>query len=81
MAWIMSFEAVQDNDPNVVNKLSIAVPSDDLYSDSQFNNIKIGGTTTNILAYTLTDTTTPVVLTARSIVSTEYGSQTFDVSQ
>lgn len=80
-AWIMTFTAVQDNDPNMVNELSVASLPDDRFLQSQMQTIKEGGTVENAMAYTLTDTTTPVVLTAKSniFLDDELGSQTFNL--
>lgn len=80
-AWIMAFEAVQDNDPNAVNTLNVAALPDQQFLDSQTQDIKVGGTVSNAVAYELDDTTTPVTLTAKDIMGTEYGSQEFAVAQ
>lgn len=80
-AWIMTFEAVQDNDPNAVNTLNVASLPDQQFLDSQMQDIKVGGTVSNAVAYELDDTTTPVTLTAKDIMGTEYGSQEFAVAQ
>ena len=73
-AWIMNFKAVQDNDPNAVNELQIAPLPDKQFLNSQTSEIKPGGTVANAVAYELTDTTTPVKLTAEDMIGTEYGS-------
>lgn len=73
-AWIMNFKAVQDNDPNAVNELQIAPLPDKQFLNSQTSEIKPGGTVANAVAYELTDTTTPVKLTAKDMLGTEYGS-------
>lgn len=80
-AWLMTFTAVQDNDPNKVNDLSVAPLPDDNFLQSQSQTIKQGGTVENAMAYTLTDTTTPVVLTAKGniFLDDELGSQTFNL--
>ena len=80
-AWLMTFTAVQDNDPNMVNDLSVAPLPDSRFRESQTQTIKEGGTVENAMAYTLTDTTTPVVLTAKSniFLDDELGSQTFNL--
>ena len=39
-AWIMNFKAVQDNDPNMVNELSIASLPDQQFLKSQTAAIK-----------------------------------------
>ena len=79
-SWILVFEAVQDNDPNVVNTLNVGMLPDDQYLDSQLQNIKIGGTVSNAVASELDDDTTPVTLTAKDILGGEYGSQSFEIA-
>lgn len=78
-AWIMNFEAVQDNDPNAVNKLNVAALPDQAHLDAQSAEIKPGGTVASSIAYTLTDTETPVTLTAKDMLGTEYGHADFAV--
>lgn len=78
-AWISNFEAVQDNDPNMVNELQIASLPDDAFLDSQTAKIKPGGTLQNAVAYELTDLETPVQLTAKSIMGDEFGSKEFNI--
>ena len=73
-SWIMNFKAVQDNDPNAINELQIASLQDKNFLQSQMSQIKPGGTVANAVAYYLTDTTTPVKLTAEDMMGTEYGS-------
>ena len=73
-SWIMNFKAVQDNDPNAINELQIASLPDKNFLQSQMSQIKPGGTVANAVAYELTDTTTPVKLTAKDMIGTEYGS-------
>ena len=73
-SWIMNFKAVQDNDPNAINELQIASLPDKNFLQSQMSQIKPGGTVANAVAYYLTDTTTPVKLTAEDMMGTEYGS-------
>lgn len=79
-AWLMSFTAVQDNDPNVVNELSVAALPDDRFLQSQMQTIKKDGTVENAMAYELSDTTTPVVLTAQeNLLGDVLGEQTFNL--
>lgn len=78
-AWIMNFTAVQDNDPNMVNELNIGMLPDDQYTDSQMAEIKPGGTVSNAMAYELTDTETPVTLTAGSLFGDDFGSFDYDL--
>lgn len=80
-AWMFVFEAVQDNDPNAVNTLNVGMLPDQQFLDSQFQNIKVGGTVSNAISYELDDLTTPVTLTAKDISGTVYGSQDFPVAQ
>ncbi|MGX7245249.1 DUF5067 domain-containing protein [Enterococcus quebecensis] len=78
-AWLMNFTAVQDNDPNKVNKLKVTSLPDTQFLDSQMAEIKPGGTVPNAVAYELSDNETPVTLTAGSIVGKEYGKADFPV--
>lgn len=79
-AWIYIIDAVQDNDPNLVNKLNVGMHPDEKLVDNQLSKIKQGGTVENAMSYELTDTETPVVLTAKdSMAGDEIGSQTFEI--
>ncbi|MDB1686275.1 DUF5067 domain-containing protein [Enterococcus durans] len=78
-AWIMNFEAVQDNDPNKVNKLQVASLPDEKYLQDQSAEIKPGGSISSAVAYTLTDSETPVTLTAKSMLGDEFGKADFPV--
>lgn len=79
-AWILIMDAVQDNDPNMVNKLNVAALPDSNFLNSQTASIKAGGSVDNAMAYTLTDMETPVVLTAKEgAFGKELGSQQFDI--
>ena len=80
-AWILVFEAVQDNDPNAVNTLSMGMLPDQQFLDSQSESIKDGGTVSNAVAYELDDTTTPVTLVASDMLGNEYGRQEFSVEE
>ncbi|GGO16313.1 hypothetical protein GCM10010980_12550 [Corynebacterium marinum] len=73
--WIFAFDAVQDNDPNIVNKLDVAGHPDPATQDTQSAEIKPGGTISNAVAYELTDETTPVEL----IADDDLGTQTFPI--
>ena len=80
-AWISIVSAVQDNDPNLVNKLKIAMLPDSRFLDSQLSKIKAGGTVENAVAYTLTDTETPVELTVQeSMLGPVIGTQTYELN-
>ena len=61
-AWIDNFSAIQDNDPNMVNNLSVGGSPDESHLDTQLNEIKKDGTVENSIAYELDDTETPVTL-------------------
>ncbi|APX73277.1 DUF5067 domain-containing protein [Companilactobacillus allii] len=63
-AWIAIFKAVQDNNENTINELKVAALPDNQYLDSQASAIKKNGTVENAVAYTLSDTNTPVQLNA-----------------
>ncbi|WP_430596750.1 DUF5067 domain-containing protein [Enterococcus sp. DIV0175] len=78
-AWILNFKAIQDNDPNKVNKLTIASLPDDKYLQDQSAEIKPGGSISSAVAYELTDTETPVTLTAESMMGDNFGSVDFPV--
>lgn len=79
MAWIMIFEATQDNDPNAINELNMGILPDEDHLDSQSQIIKPGGTVSSSVSYELTDEKTPVeliaidnILTGEEIGSHEY---------
>ena len=50
-------------------------------TDSDFENIKIGGTVSSRICYVLTDNVTPVVLKAGTMAGDDYGSQTFEIKK
>lgn len=79
-SWIMNFKAIQDNDKNAINKLEIAPLPDEQFLSSQMSQIKPGGTVANAVAYELTDTTTPVNLTAQDMMGKKYGSFDFKLN-
>ena len=79
-AWIYIMTAVQDNDPNLVNKLNVASLPDSRFLYSQMAKIKACGTVENAMAYERTDTETAVELTALdSMFGNELGTQTFEI--
>lgn len=79
-AWMVVFEAVQDNDPNLVNTLEVGSHPDDQYLDTQLENIKQNGTVTNAVAYELDDLETPVTLIAtQGIMGDKLGEQNFEI--
>jgi len=77
-AWIAVFKAVQDNNSNTVNELEVASLPDSKFQDTQSQTIKKNGTTENAIAYTLSETTTPVKLNAtKGIGGDKLGSMTY----
>lgn len=79
-AWTVVFEAVQDNNPNAVNKLEVAGLPDDEFLDSQLETIKKDGTVKNAVAYELDDLDTPVKLIAtQGIGGKNLGLQTYNI--
>ncbi len=80
-AWISIMTVVQDNDPNAVNQLEMGLMPDDQFTDSQLQKIKKDGTVSNAVAYQLTDTTTPVEISAvNGILGEDIGTITFDIA-
>ena len=79
-AWIALIDAIQDNDPNVVNRLEVGMNPDGT-PDSDFENIKIGGTVSSRICYVLTDSETPVTLKAGTMAGDDYGSQTYEIKK
>ena len=81
MAWIPIAKAVQDNDPNMVNEIHVGMLPDSSFTDSQMADIKEGGTVANAVAYELSDTTTPVVITfTDGLLGKEIGTITFNLN-
>lgn len=79
-AWIIGISAIQDNDPNKVNELSVGMLPDDTYLDDQMATIKEGGTLASAMSYELTDEETPVLLQAKkSIISDVFYEQLFEL--
>jgi len=79
-AWMAVFEAIQDNDPNMVNSLEVAGHPDDELLDTQLSTIKKDGTLKNAVAYELDDLETPVKLIAtQGIAGDKLGEQTYEV--
>ncbi|MCQ9335010.1 DUF5067 domain-containing protein [Corynebacterium phoceense] len=72
------FDAVQDNDPNVVNELEFATYDVDGQFEKQMQKIKKDGTASGSRAFALDDETTPVDLIAHGFGSeTEIGRVTY----
>ncbi len=81
-SWIAMFTAIQDNNPNLVNKLNVASLPDQAFLETQMATIKKGGTVDCAVAYTLSDTTTPVTLNAtRGLLGEDLGKQTFNIAE
>jgi len=81
-AWIAVFKAVQDNNPNSVNKLEIGASPDDKFLDTQLETIKKDGTVENAVAYELDDLETPVTLIAsQGLSGDELGKQDYEIKQ
>lgn len=81
-AWIAMFTAIQDNNSDMVNELNVASLPDSAFVDTQLSKIKKGGTVDCACAYTLSDTTTPVILKAtRGILGEDLGEQTYHISE
>lgn len=79
-AWFAVFEAVQDNDPNMVNTLSVGSLPDEDHLDTQLNTIKKDGTVENSVAYELDDLETPVTLTAtQGVAGDELGEEVYEI--
>lgn len=79
-AWMIVFEAIQDNDPNAVNTLEVGMLPDEQFLDSQLETIKQDGTVSNAVAYELDDLETPVTLVAtQGIGGDELGEQTIEI--
>lgn len=82
IAWSAVFTAIQDNNPNSVNKLEVGMLPDDKFLDTQLETIKKDGTVENAIAYELDDLETPVTLVANQGVSgKELGKQDYEVKQ
>lgn len=80
-AWIACFTAIQDNDPNIINKLNVGILPDDRFLDTQMADIKPGGSIENAIAYELTDLETPVILKAtKGVLGESLGEQEFPVN-
>lgn len=80
-AWVVMFEAIQDNDPNFVNSLEMGMHPDDSLIDNQLVKIKKDGTVSNAVCYELDDVTTPVTLKAtRGIGGESLGEQVYEIS-
>ena len=79
IAWMMNFKAIQDNDDNKVNELSVAALPDEAFLKSQMADIKPGGPVENAVAYELTDETTPVKLISETMMGDKLGETEFKI--
>lgn len=80
IAWMVVFQAIQDNNPNSVNEINVGGLPDEQFMDSQFEVIKKDGTVSNAVAYELDDLETPVKLIAtQGVGGKKLGEQEFDV--
>lgn len=80
--WFAAFPdgAIQDNNPNKINKLGVAMHPEQSLVNDQMSKIKKGGTLQGAIAYKLSDLETPVKLTAhKGVGGVELGSQEFNV--
>ena len=77
MAFILYFNAIQDNNPNAVNELDVGSLPDDRFLDSQTETIKKGGTVENAAAYELDDLVIPVELVATEGLDEVIGKATY----
>jgi hypothetical protein len=81
-AWMFTFSAFQDNNPDVENELDFALTfgiGDGKFPDSH-ENIKKGGTVENAVAYELDDLVTPVDLVAGELFGDAIGKITYKLS-
>lgn len=79
-SWILMFQAVQDNDDNMVNTLDVGMLPDKAHLDTQLNIIKQDGTLENSIAYELDDEVTPVTLIAKKdLVGDEIGRHDYKI--
>ncbi|OMC90116.1 DUF5067 domain-containing protein [Viridibacillus arenosi] len=79
-AWSVVFTAIQDNNPNSINKIEVGSLPDDRFLDTQLETIKKNGTVENAIAYELDDLKTPVTLVAnQGIGGEELGRQEYKV--
>jgi uncharacterized protein DUF5067 len=79
IAFIGSFNAYQDTDPNADNELEVGSLPDDRFLESQSENIKKGGTVESAMAYELDDLSTPVDLVATEGLDEEIGRATYEL--
>jgi hypothetical protein len=80
LAWILTLEAYQDNDPNLHNKLTVAAAPDDHLRYNQAKSISKGRSVENAIAYELDDLVNPVDLVATEGLDTVIGKTQYEVS-
>ncbi|XJS11178.1 DUF5067 domain-containing protein [Aerococcaceae bacterium WGS1372] len=76
--WLYLFSAIQDNDPNIIKKLSLSSPNQ--YGLEEYAEVKPGGTMTYGQAYILDDEVTPVLLTATNMLNDKLWEKVFDIT-
>lgn len=76
-AFVLAFDAYQDNNPNAENELDDLSVPDERFLDSQTENIKKGGTVSNAVSFALDDLTTPVDLVATEGLDGQVGKTTY----
>lgn len=80
IAWVATFTAIQDNNPNAINELEVGSAPDDRFLDTQLETIKKDGTVENAVAYELDNLETPVTLVAnQGHMDKELGRKDFGV--
>lgn len=81
VTWTTSFTAIQDNDPNSINELDVAMLPDDRFTRTQLETIKKDGTVEMAMAYELDNLTTPVTLVVTNgLLGEELGSQNYEIA-
>lgn len=75
VAWILSMEAYQDNNPNYLKDLEVASLPDQAHLHTQDAKIKKGGSLENSVAYVLDDLETPVLLKSSEFSPIDYAQE------
>lgn len=73
------FDVIQDNDPNIVNRLDYESPKD--FGLEGYARIKPGGTSVYGMGYTLTDNETPITIKVSEFAGEEIYSEEFDITE
>lgn len=76
--WMFLFSAIQDNNENTINRLSLTTPKD--FGFEEYAEVKPGGTMTFGQAYELDDDFTPVTLSASEFAGDEFWSHVFEIT-